>query len=501
MKKLNKIVCAVMSVVLLISAVCVTASATVAVADNSAFPGSRSAESHSGTVIYLNGADNLFTIGNFKDSTSQDCDTGGNVNILFDFCFGSNSGAIDLHNDNSGAMTITKAGYVWNGSANNNADNGVGKWHRAEIRLSNTRADASISLFIDGSEKASADSCYTNKYNGSSDGREWYLTGNDVYIDNVAFDFACKARYVINTFDGAPTNYNMKLPMSGGTETTFTTVSLMYNANGGSNAPAATSVVPGASATVTSQVPTAPNSCSTFKCWNTNAQGTGSNYYAGNSIIVNSATTLYAIWNVNHTPVEDKAVAATCTTDGKTAGSHCSVCSTVITAQQTVTKLGHAWDEGVVQTPATCTVDGVMLYTCTRCPQTKTEAITKKGHTPVTDPAKAPTCTEPGLTEGSHCSVCTATIVAQQPVAATGHNYVDGYCTVCKAHDPSAYIHGDINGDNAVNNLDLTRLLKYVVGDVAEIGASADVNGDGAVNAKDLSRLVKYLADDTVELY
>lgn len=45
-------------------------------------------------------------------------------------------------------------------------------------------------------------------------------------------------------------------------------------------------------------------------------------------------------------------------------------------------------------------------------------------HDSVVDAAVAPTCTEKGLTEGSHCSVCNAVIVAQEEVAALGHNPV-----------------------------------------------------------------------------
>ena len=45
-------------------------------------------------------------------------------------------------------------------------------------------------------------------------------------------------------------------------------------------------------------------------------------------------------------------------------------------------------------------------------------------HTPVTNPAVAPTCTETGLTEGSYCSVCGETIKAQETVPAKGHKEV-----------------------------------------------------------------------------
>ena len=78
-----------------------------------------------------------------------------------------------------------------------------------------------------------------------------------------------------------------------------------------------------------------------------------------------------------HTAVTDKAVAATCTTDGKTAGSHCSKCGTIITAQQTVKATGHIWDDGKITKQATATETGVMTYTCTTCKTTRTETIPK----------------------------------------------------------------------------------------------------------------------------
>ena len=44
-------------------------------------------------------------------------------------------------------------------------------------------------------------------------------------------------------------------------------------------------------------------------------------------------------------------------------------------------------------------------------------------HTEVIDEAIAPTCTETGLTEGKHCSVCGEVMVVQTTVGALGHNY------------------------------------------------------------------------------
>ncbi len=149
-----------------------------------------------------------------------------------------------------------------------------------------------------------------------------------------------------------------------------------------------------------------------------------------------------------HTSTTIPAVAPTCTATGLTEGKKCSVCGVIITAQTTVPAKGHNWNNGEVTTAPTCTAEGVKTYTCTVCKTTRTEAISAKGHTEVIDAAKEPTCTETGLTEGKHCSVCQAVIVAQQTVAAKGHSWDDGVidpdatctnegvitytCTVCK---------------------------------------------------------------------
>ena len=58
------------------------------------------------------------------------------------------------------------------------------------------------------------------------------------------------------------------------------------------------------------------------------------------------------------------------------------------------------------------------------------------GHTVVTDPALTPTCTESGLTEGSHCSVCNRVLTEQRYVSPNGHSFVDGACALCGEEDP-----------------------------------------------------------------
>ncbi len=50
-------------------------------------------------------------------------------------------------------------------------------------------------------------------------------------------------------------------------------------------------------------------------------------------------------------------------------------------------------------------------------------------HTAVTDEAVAPTCTEEGLTQGSHCAVCGKIITAQNTVPSAGHKWNSGIIT------------------------------------------------------------------------
>ena len=76
----------------------------------------------------------------------------------------------------------------------------------------------------------------------------------------------------------------------------------------------------------------------------------------------------------------------------------------------------------------TCTKTGLTEGShCSICGATliAQKTIPAKGHTEVVDKAVAATCTKTGLTEGKHCSVCNAVIKTQTVVPAKGHKYVD----------------------------------------------------------------------------
>ena len=176
-----------------------------------------------------------------------------------------------------------------------------------------------------------------------------------------------------------------------------------------------------------------------------------------------------------HTEVTDAAVEPTCTVPGKTEGKHCSVCNEVLVAQTEVPAkghtwtaascteprtcsvcgatdgeaLGHDWSAWTVTTEATCTEKGEKTRSCQRegCDAVETEEIAAKGHTEVIDAAVEPTCTEPGKTEGKHCSVCNEILVAQTEIPAKGHTWTAASCTeprtcsVCSATDGNPLGH------------------------------------------------------------
>lgn len=122
-------------------------------------------------------------------------------------------------------------------------------------------------------------------------------------------------------------------------------------------------------------------------------QRTASSYGADSLQTVNSTWKLLGGAHTTHTLTYNKAQAATCTEAGSIAYWYCAGCgqyfadeaaTTVLTASQLVI-------------PAT-------------------------GHQPMTDQARAATCTEPGLTEGSHCAVCNTVLTEQKTIGALGHD-------------------------------------------------------------------------------
>ena len=77
----------------------------------------------------------------------------------------------------------------------------------------------------------------------------------------------------------------------------------------------------------------------------------------------------------------------------------------------------HEYGDFEILKNPTCTEKGQKGKICKKCGKiTEKTDIDAAGHTPVTDPAVAPTETTDGLTEGSHCGVCGVVLQAQEVI-------------------------------------------------------------------------------------
>ena len=117
----------------------------------------------------------------------------------------------------------------------------------------------------------------------------------------------------------------------------------------------------------------------------------------------------------------------------------------------------------------------------------KQDTIPAKGHTEVVDPKVDPTCTGPGKTEGKHCSVCSQVLVSQEEIPAIAHKWDNGKvtteptatedgvktytCANCGETKTEAVpatgeeiLWGDANGDGFIDGRDSLLIARYAVG-------------------------------------
>ena len=81
----------------------------------------------------------------------------------------------------------------------------------------------------------------------------------------------------------------------------------------------------------------------------------------------------------------------------------------------------HKWGDWSLVEDSSCTETGVKERVCKHCNESEEDIIPLKEHTEVIDKAKDATCTETGLTEGSHCSACGKVFVAQEVIKLKEH--------------------------------------------------------------------------------
>ena len=177
-----------------------------------------------------------------------------------------------------------------------------------------------------------------------------------------------------------------------------------------------------------------------------------------------------------HTPKTVNAKAATCTEDGYTGDTVCSVCGYEISQGEAVPATGHSFTSYVPNGDATCTADGtetascdngcgaedmrvdegsalghdwgvpawawsedgtkfVATFTCAR-DAAHTRELTAE---PAASVKVEPTCTEAGVRVYSatvELDGVAYTATSEQAIPALGHDFADGVCTRCGEKDP-----------------------------------------------------------------
>lgn len=175
-----------------------------------------------------------------------------------------------------------------------------------------------------------------------------------------------------------------------------------------------------------------------------------------------------------HKPVTDEAVEPDCTHTGLTEGSHCSVCNEVLTAQKTISALGHSYGE------PKWTWHGYDSATAAfSCIRGDDESVLEAEIT--SEVTKEPSLTEKGTRDYT--------------AAVTFRNKV--YTDIKTEVIPRWYIIGDVDCDGEVEISDVTWIQRQSAG--IEIPftlyeAPADVDCDGEVTLMDASYIQYYLA-------
>lgn len=120
----------------------------------------------------------------------------------------------------------------------------------------------------------------------------------------------------------------------------------------------------------------------------------------------------------DHQPV---ITAPDCKNDGYTTYT-CTRCEDSY-VEDIVPSSGHGYTEWTVVIESDCHHEGVEKRSCTGCGQEETRVIEKNEHEAVIDEAIEATCTETGLSEGSHCGICGDVLISQEITEELGHDY------------------------------------------------------------------------------
>lgn len=185
-----------------------------------------------------------------------------------------------------------------------------------------------------------------------------------------------------------------------------------------------------------------------------------------------------------HTEAEDAAVAATCTTAGKTAGSHCLVCNTIIKAQEEIPATGHSFGKWEKVKAPTCMGRGSVKRACDICGYIEIKDIAANGHVWNTDYTvdKQPTCTETG-SKSIHCRNCRE-VKDVKAIEALGHTLGDWIIDKPATVETAGSRHKECETCGAILEKEEIKKLElpaYKIIDGAESTWTQNTNTDGSL--------------------
>lgn len=249
------------------------------------------------------------------------------------------------------------------------------------------------------------------------------------------------------------------------------------------------------------------------------------NYYTGSALFGwLSDGSSFAGFCKHANVVTEPAVDATCTETGLTEGTHCADCGMTIIAQEETPKPDHSFKNGKctecgAEDPDydpprpvhrhTVVVDAAVSATCTETGLTEgshcstcgavikaQEIVPALGHKAELKNAKAATCTEAGYTGDKVCSVCGVTVEKGSELKALGHKFIDGVCSECGAKDPSYNPFKDVSKDAFYYDA----VLWAVANDVTEGTSDTEFSPDeGCTRAQIVTFLYRAAGSPKVE--
>lgn len=149
-------------------------------------------------------------------------------------------------------------------------------------------SDTSISVSVGGTSKSISLGHYIDF--GNNEWTSWGATDTSwTGLTGTSIDISTTMPTSTVAYSGAK--------FTGNATMSWSTYTVSYNANGGSNPPSSQTKTYGTTLTLSSTKPTRTGY--TFSKWNTKSDGSGTNYNSGASYTSNSAVTLYAQWEEN----------------------------------------------------------------------------------------------------------------------------------------------------------------------------------------------------------